>query len=235
MKKNYILFTLLLVFALQLTTVSAQTKKLTFKELLDQTYYLNIADAMRSPQHVYRLQHNVNGDKKLPADLLKLQNLQMLSLSGNTRKLDWELAIQELAKIKSLQYVYFQDSGLQALPPQIFTLAQLKGLGVINTNVSVLPADVSKLANLEYLVLINNRISVLPVQTGSLKNLKVLYLDGNNISVFPPPMANLKKLEELGIADNPIKNEEMKKIRKYYPNAKIIESYEPASVIESID
>ncbi|MGZ5244569.1 MAG: leucine-rich repeat domain-containing protein [Bacteroidia bacterium] len=230
MKKNYLLFTFL-AFLLQLTNVAAQSPKLTFKQLTDEVYYASIHEAMQRPADVRRLNVNLTGATKLPAELQNFPNLQMIYLTGNTRKLNWVTALPELQKLKNLEYIYFQDSGLSTIPPQVFTLAQLKGLAVINSGLSKLPADIAKLSKLEYLILINNRIPALPAEVSGLKNLKVLYLDGNNISAFPPQMANLKKLEELSIAENPINNEEIKKIRKYYPNTKIIESYELPEVM----
>jgi Leucine-rich repeat (LRR) protein len=226
MRKNYTLLMLLMAFALQLTTASAQAQKLSFKELLDQPYFANMKEAMQTPSQVRRLEVNMTGKTNIPAELQKLPNIQMLTFSGSTRKINWAVAVPELQKLKNLQYLYFQDSGLQTIPAQIFTLTQLKGLAIINSGVKVLPADIAKLANLEMLILINNRISVLPVQVSTLKNLKTLYLDGNSISVFPPQMANLKKIEEISIADNPMKDEEIKKVHKFYPKAKVIEAYD---------
>lgn len=223
---------LLLAFALQITTAGAQSVKLTFKQLTNEVYYYGIAEGMKAPNDVRRININMSGKTIIPAELQKFPNLQMLVLSGNTRKIDWAKASPEILKLKNLEYIYFQDSTLKAIPAQIFTFTKLKGLAVLNSSVAVIPAEISKLVNLEYLLLINNKISTLPVQLTTLKNLKVLYLDGNNISVFPAQMVNLKKIEELGIAENPVKNEEVKKLRKYYPKAKIVETYDMPVVEE---
>lgn len=226
MRKNYVIFALFLAFAVQLTTAFAQTTKLGFKQLIDATLYKSIEQGMKTPADVHRIKLDVTGLTKLPAELEKFPNLQMVYLSGNTRKLNWTTVATEMLKLKNLEYIYFQDEGLTTLPAQVFTLKNLKGIAVINGELSAVPVEIAKLPNLEYLILINNNISALPVQVSSLKNLKVLYLDGNNIAAFPPQMANLKKLEELSVAGNPMKEEELKKIRKYYPAAKIIETYD---------
>ncbi|XP_069129725.1 toll-like receptor 13 [Argopecten irradians] len=135
--------------------------------------------------------HNAYRFEKFPqvySELFSsLPNLLLLDLTGNFLPSDSKSLRELFTPLKKLQKLILQDSGLKALPRNVFQ--QMPGL--------------------RYLVLIGNYISGWnddPEVFGNVSSLRSLYLDGNNIKLvnktsFPEKFLN--SLSNLCMVDNP--------------------------------
>jgi Leucine-rich repeat (LRR) protein len=105
---------------------------------------------------------------------------------------------------------------LKEIPPEIFTLKNLKELDLSRNKLTSIPKEISKLTNLEILDVSANEIDTLYPEIGLLTNIKKLILNQNLIAHLPKSISNLKKMYFLDLWGNEIQQfpDEIAKLKK---------------------
>jgi len=185
---------IILIFCIAFLKMNAQTQLLDSLTLDTLKAYTSLAEALKDPEAVIKLELRKKKLKKFPVEILQFTNLQYLDLSKNNIK---DLPV-EIGQLKNLQYLAISKSGLEELVPQI-----------------------GELTNLYYLNLNQNELSSLPMEIGKLENLKTLDLWSNNIDKFPEEITNLKSLKILDLRVILIPDAEQHRVQYLLPHTKI--------------
>lgn len=165
--------------------------------------YTNLADALKTPEQVYRLNLSNQNFERFPSEIAKFRNLQYLSLRNdhlkavpseiaslqNLRVLDlggndFKLLPANFTKLRNLEELYLDDDKNLNLIKDFEILSALPKLRVLhleNDGISKLPTNVRKLVHLERLYLGNNLLRFVPPQIKGLKNLRLLDVNHNLI------------------------------------------------------
>lgn len=130
--------------------------------------YRSLSEAMKNPDHVYRLYLIKSKLDTFPKEIFLFKNLWDLNLSKNN---------------------------LEELPAEIASLTNLQQLNVANNKLVHIPQEIGQLTNLIYLGLNRNVIEDLPPTIGNLENLEVLELWDNELRDVPDEISNLKNLK----------------------------------------
>ncbi len=165
-------FRFLIVFFVVLFVSQTKAQLLDSLELDNAPVFTSIAEALKTPDAVIRLELRKQKLKKFPKEIFLFKNLQYLDLSKNS---------------------------LKELPDSIGQLTQLQHLDVSKNNLDILNKNIGQLSRLKYLNLNNNELYALPPQIGNLEKLEVLDLWSNNLEDFPETLANLKKLKTMDL------------------------------------
>lgn len=163
---------------------------------------------------------HLSGNKliSLPKSLENLKKLKLLNLSRNelTTIPDY---IGEFPELKSL---YISRNKLSTLPESIKKLKNLEELDLsYNKNLTTIPDSFSKDTSLKRLHMTNNSFKQLPKNLDKLSQLELLNLNSNKLSTLPESIKNLKNLGGLLLYNNPISQEEQKRIQLLLPNTTI--------------
>jgi Leucine-rich repeat (LRR) protein len=156
--------------------------------------YTSLSEALRQPDSVLILDLSRKKLKEVPAEIVRLKNLQELNLSKNK---------------------------LKALPPHIGQLTSLVTLKASNNDLTSLPPEIGGLQSLKHLELNRNLIVTLPPEIGQLENLESLELWDNEIDSLPDTMTKLKKLQVLELRGILFTEEEQQSIRKMIPECRV--------------
>jgi len=138
-----------------------------------QTKFNNLDSAMLTPLHVKELSLREKGYSKIPDQIFKFSNLEILDLSLN--KID-------------------------SIPNAIKELENLKFLLLAYSEVKFITPKINQLKNLENINLLDNQISKIPDEVCSLEKLRKINLAGNKLEGLPDCLCNLKTLKVLGIS-----------------------------------
>ncbi|MBK8547402.1 MAG: hypothetical protein IPL63_08430 [Saprospiraceae bacterium] len=144
-----------------------------------------------------------NNTDSLPREMNKLQNLEILNLSGNLLGGPVNAALGSLPNLKilNLSLNYFNKK----LPSNLGNLANLKKL-LLNQNeiTGSIPASFGQLKQLDELILSNNKLSgPIPGEIGNMTNLRVISLTSNQISGnLPPELGKLSKMQFMYLNEN---------------------------------
>jgi len=184
----------LLLLAFLPPKVSAQTQLLDSLTLDTLTAYTSIADAMKDPDKVIKLELRRKRLKEFPKEIFRFKNLQYLDLSKNN---------------------------IKEIPPGIDSLKSLQILILSKNEIESLPREIGELKMLQYLNVNQNDLTSLPPQIGSLINLKNMDLWSNNVDKFPDEMRNLKKLKILDLRVILIPDAEQARVQGMLPRTKI--------------
>jgi Leucine-rich repeat (LRR) protein len=148
MKQPIKLLTFLFAFCCALHSASAQ-KMLNEQELIDAKEYTSMADALKEPDKVFKL--SLSGS--IPADIVKLPNLQVLIVSGS--QVDLKQVISQISTLP-IQELYVRECQLSALPTEIVNLKNLRQLDLSFNKYTTLPTEISQLSKLQTLNLLEN-------------------------------------------------------------------------------
>ncbi len=110
----------------------------------------------------------------------------------------------EVAREREALALNLSGIGLEALPPEIGSLAQLQVLYAHHNALTKLTPEIGNLTELKELYLGANNISWLPSEIGYLVNLHTMYLNENQFMLLPPKLEMLNNLEHLSFEDNPL-------------------------------
>ncbi|TVU26273.1 hypothetical protein EJB05_28812, partial [Eragrostis curvula] len=94
-------------------------------------------------------------------------------------------------------YAFTNDIGIDLLRPLLVSSSLLSTLDLQGTQIKMLPNEVFSLFNLRFLGIRMTRIEILPEAIGRLQNLEVLDALGTGLTSLPKSMAKLKKLRFL--------------------------------------
>ncbi|WP_028668051.1 leucine-rich repeat domain-containing protein [Runella zeae] len=94
--------------------------------------------------------------------------------------------------------------GLEALPPQVWELTDLKSIDLYNNKLTELPDNLAQFENLERLFASKNPISDLPFFLSTLKKLRHLKIDDAEIAALPQWMWRHPTLESISFENNKI-------------------------------
>ena len=140
---------------------------------------------------------------KIPTELAKLRNLQVLELSTN--HFNGEIP-RELGTLSNLQILGLGDNELTGnIPKELGDLASLETLRLPSNQLErTIPPELGNLKNLEYLDLGNNRLTGnIPKELGDLAALTTLSLRSNRLEgTLPTELSRLRQLRELHLGDN---------------------------------
>ncbi len=148
-----------------------------------------------------------------------LKDLVILSVTNNKSLLPEALNL--IKGYKYLTELNLTDNNLDAVPPGLETLADLKRLTLKHNNftdmvsfthlkqikrlnlhdnlITAIPAEIVNMESLEVLDLSNNKITELPIELLQLKNLKVLNLSNNPLKQLADWIGQFEHLEELNL------------------------------------
>ena len=186
-----------------------------------------------------------DGLEKVPKKIKDNNSLRTISIIGN-KDLNYEDLFKKLAKHDSLQKVSLVDNKLKEVPSAFKSLKGLKKLHISGNealNYEHL-IDNLKESNIEELSIPLNSLSDIPKNIKELKKLKVLDIRKNYIAELPDEISELDSLNEFISEDNifldvneelsklkglnirylsfdPVKEEELEKIRSIFPKATI--------------
>ncbi|CAL8077151.1 unnamed protein product [Calicophoron daubneyi] len=133
-----------------------------------------------------------NQINELPPDLFsQLRSLTSLNLSGN--KLD---SLPSVSSLKALQVCILANNCLQMLPEGMGCLAQL---GVLDAS--------------------HNKLLSVPEELNVLNNLKNADFSDNELVTVPASLHRCHKLHTLGLQNNPLKDNRLRKLAKESPKA----------------
>jgi Leucine-rich repeat (LRR) protein len=201
LKREYIKKYFLVLFLYFIVWGSAAQKLFSKQELDTCHIFSTFEEALKKPEIVYVLDLSGSSLDKIPADIIKLKNLQRLNLENNQ--------ITELPagifQLKNLQELNLEENKLQSLPNLIENLKNLKKLNLTRTKIPSLPKGFGKLKYLEHLNLSWNDLSssgISPIF--KLKNLSELNLQRNLIDSLSTGIGNLTKLRSLNLNFNPL-------------------------------
>jgi len=137
------------------------------------------------------------GLSAVPAGVLRLADLEDLSLAGN----DLESLPDELGELPLVR-LQLAGNRLTSLPPSLGRLARLEGLWAHGNLLTSLPPTMSGLTSLRALSLAGNRLVALPASCGALCALEDASLAGNALASLPPDLAGLTSLRKLSLNGN---------------------------------
>lgn len=136
---------------------------------------------------------------------LVLMGIGLFALSAYAQDSDDEYRYQRtLEQIEEARQTHDEDFilNLPTIPPELFSLTDLKFLMISGNGLTELPPEIGQLKNLETLALSRNRLTSLPDEISQLKNLKLLLLSGNGFKELPASLWTMTSLEELWLDYN---------------------------------
>lgn len=165
--------------------------------------FTSLEDALRTPEAVHRLDLSDASLGRFPLDVLRLPNLEYLSLrnDGITELPD---AIGGLQRLKVLD---LSGNPIARLPEGFTGLRSLEELFLNEDHAFSAEADLDRLArlpNLRVLHLERDGLNLLPGNVAKLRALEELYLNGNGLRELPPEILGAKRLRVLDVTANPI-------------------------------
>lgn len=187
---------------------------------------------------------NVEGKsgRNLPTSIKNLENLEVLSLSGNLMS----ALPEEIGFLTNLNDGWFSHNLLETLPTGFSKLQKLKTLHFDSNAFKVFPKELYKIASLKRIDIYKNQISTIPPgirgMTGltalfidknlltneclseiyNLENLEVLDIRQNKITSFPPGLEKMKKLKVMYVSGNNISSQEISRAQALLPTAKFV-------------
>jgi len=158
------------------------------------TFDSSFKQAFEHPLETKNLYVKAKGLSSLPDDIIKLQNLERLTIVG-ANLINFSKDIEKLAQLPNLKALDLTGCNLLSLPKNINLLQQVEAIYLGFNNLKLLPEEICELKNLAYLNLYNNRPFIkLPNSLGKLKSLEALLIAGTKVSTFPESIGDCDKL-----------------------------------------
>lgn len=173
----------------------------------------SIKEALVNPTIVKSLDLSDQKLKQLPADILKLSNLEKIDIGSNP-DLDLVQTFDILKQIESLKILWLTDGKLKAIPDNISQLKNLEELWLDDNELTSFPEPVKQLSNLKYLRLFSNKIKSVSFKKQELPNLIYIDLCYNEFETFPVQLSVLHSLKRIIIWYNSI-NEIPRSIKRF--------------------
>jgi leucine-rich repeat protein SHOC2 len=173
----------------------------------------SVKEALVNPTIVKSLDLSDQKLKQLPADIIKLTNLEKIDIGSNP-DLDLVQTFGVLKQIESLKILWLTDGKLKAIPDNISQLKNLEELWLDNNELPSFPEPVKQLSNLKYLRLFSNKIKSVSFKKQELPNLIYIDLCYNEFETFPVQLSVLHSLKRIIIWYNSI-NEIPRSIKRF--------------------
>lgn len=167
-------------------------------EIKTAPWFTSLAEALRTPDEVLKLDLSGQGLVALPPELLQLRQLRLLLLNDNALT---ELPA-DLGLLSRLSELELNQNAFAVFPRTILDLAALNELELSGNRLSELPPDLDRLAQLTELELIGNQLADLPAAVARLPHLEELKLDRNRLTALSPAVFAIPTLLELTVSDN---------------------------------
>jgi Leucine-rich repeat (LRR) protein len=120
--------------------------------------------------------------EQLPMEILELEKLKVLDLSGN----DFSELPEDFKRLKNLEELYLNDEKKLNVKQTIDVLSEmpnLKSLHLENDHITEFPENIFKLKKLEYLYLNDNELHEIPQSIEKMNQLKYIDIQRNPIPV----------------------------------------------------
>ena len=186
--------------------------------------FSSIKEALVNPTTVKSLDLSNQKLTHLPADIIKLTNLEKIDIGSNP-DLDLVQTFDVLKQLGGLKILWLTDGKIKAIPNNISQLKNLEVLWLDDNELTSFPEPVKQLNNLKYLRLFSNKIKntsfkngqlptliyidlcynefeTFPVQLSLLPSLKRIIIWYNSISQIPKSISRFKKIEEINLEHN---------------------------------
>lgn len=122
----------------------------------------------------------------------------------------------------SVIIMYLNYQKLNEVPKELALFKNMIGFDLGSNNLKEIPIFIFNLAKLREVGFSHNQISVIPAEISKLKNLISFKMWDNKITHIPDELLDLPNLQVIEFKNNPIPKEEKDRIKKKYPNKKIL-------------
>ncbi|XP_035661036.1 uncharacterized protein LOC118405597 [Branchiostoma floridae] len=133
-----------------------------------------------------RLEIDICQFDEFPRQVLQLEGLQRLDIGEWAGEGKPSPVPEDIGRLKNLQVLDLQDSGVESLPDGVGELVQLTDLNIAGNRFTSVPDEVMNLSNIKSLNLTENRIACLPMTLSRLTKLGDINILGNPMT-YPPP------------------------------------------------
>jgi Leucine-rich repeat (LRR) protein len=157
--------------------------------------YTSIAEAMKNPDAVIKLELKKQKLKEFPLEIFQLKNLQYLDISRNN---------------------------IKNIPDSLDMLPNLQYFNASKNRIEMMPMTIGKLKELKWMNWNNNDLGSLPPQLGNLDELEYLDLWNNNLSYFPETLGKMKKLRVFDLRHILLNEEQQNRLRDLLPSTNIL-------------
>lgn len=192
---------ILFIFLFFTQHIFGQPKLFSEEQLGEKPVYTNINQAYRNYKKVFKLALKGTG--------------------GYYGKVD---AIPEkIDSLVYLQYFYVVNEALTVIPDNFVCCEMMQQLYLSGNKLKAIPDTLYTLKNLKRLDLQGNQLIKISEKIAKLTELEYLYLNDNKDLGFLPTdaIAKLKKLKYLNVKNTKVAREQLLKIQKLLPNAKV--------------
>ncbi|XP_019642608.1 PREDICTED: uncharacterized protein LOC109483910 [Branchiostoma belcheri] len=123
---------------------------------------------------------------EFPRQVLQLEGLKKLHLGNWAGEGKPSLVPEDIGRLKNLQILGLQNSGLESLPECVGELVQLEVVDISGNRFTSVPEQIMNLSNIRKLHLSDNRISRLPLTLSRMARLVEMNIEDNPLT-YPPP------------------------------------------------
>ena len=200
----------------------------------------NFNEAKLKPKSVIELDLNEAGLTKIPDEIQSFENIEVLDLGFNeiSELPIWLLQLKKLKRliltknklntvpefifaIKSLEYLDLSNNQIQAFEIDEKETGSLKEFDLSFNELSDIPESMIWLKSLAILRIENNRLKMIPKVIGDMKSLKNLDIYHNQVTDYNNNIADATGLEILFLAQNPIHESKIAKLKSLIPKCKV--------------
>ncbi|XP_019637297.1 PREDICTED: uncharacterized protein LOC109479750 [Branchiostoma belcheri] len=175
-----------------------------------------LPDKISQLKELLRLHINDCQFDEFPRQVLQLEGLNTLYMGNWAGQGKPSLVPEDIGRLKSLQVLDLENSGLESLPDGVGELSELLELNIAGNIFKSVPEQVMSLSNIRELNLSRNRISRLPLNLGRMTQIMIVVI-GVNPLIYPPP--DVCKKDTAAIMDflrRELKKKEDKELRKLF-------------------
>ena len=152
-------------------------------------------------QLITRLDLSSKWIKRIPPEIKRMANLEVLNLSSNTLK---ELP-EEFRQLLRLRELNLSSNSFEEFPSVLIYLPQLRKLDVGGNRIKALPVNIGSLKKLTKLDLYRNEFELIPPQLGDLVGLQNLDVSYNKFQYLPADFFRMKSLQTLDLNTTKLK------------------------------
>jgi internalin A len=138
------------------------------------------------------------GLSSLPAEIGRLSNLEVLTLSRN----ELTSLPAEIGRLSKLRSLLLTGNRLTSIPPEIASLSSLTNLVLSGNFLTSLPNEFSQLSSLVSLDLSDNEFEAVPLEIIPLSKLRILKLSRNKLKTLSLELGKLSALTTLELEGN---------------------------------